>query len=432
MTASVNQQSLTLLHRLESKEARLQARLQHVDSSKAQQLFSGSTQTYRTLESKIQAGSAAPGVTLRHYIPGIDSMSAAIAFIGKTGLASTQLQKLQSLSQQLKQLQGSLQNADDVEDYLSQREAGLSSQLSQYGFGKRILAMQEDAYYYQQQVSQYKNVLNDGQKQQQLILTVVRELPAFQDFWQKNSMLAQLFPAPGNAGTLLASTGLQSSAQVNGLIQQRLGTDPGDGGANAGQYLQQQAGSAQGQMDQLKDKLNNLGLNGGSSNMVMPDFSPNTQKQKTFLKRLEYGLNMQTSGSTQWLPSICTLGFSLGYKISDKATMGVGLDYQLGLGDGISHIRLSNQGIGLRSFIDVKAAKSIWVTGGYEYNYMQQFAGINSIKNLDLWAKSALIGLTKKYNVGKRSGNIQLLYDLLSEQEVPRGQPLKLRFGYSF
>jgi hypothetical protein len=62
---------------------------------------------------------------------------------------------------------------------------------------------------------------------------------------------------------------------------------------------------------------------------------------------------------------------------------------------------------------------------------MQQFASIHSINNLDLWQKSALIGLMKKYNIGKKTGNIQLLYDLLAEQEVPRGQALKVRFGFS-
>jgi hypothetical protein len=131
------------------------------------------------------------------------------------------------------------------------------------------------------------------------------------------------------------------------------------------------------------------------------------------------------------LPVISTLGLSLGYKLSDKSTVGIGLNYLLGLGNGLNHIQLSNQGVNLQSYINVKVHGSIWITGGYEYNYMQQFASIHSINNLDLWQKSALIGLMKKYNIGKKTGNIQLLYDLLAEQEVPKGQALKIRFGFS-
>jgi hypothetical protein len=419
------------LQRIQKKEARLKSKLQDKDSSKAQQLFANSESTYQKLKAKLQCPVTTPANSLKNYIPGIDSMQTALQFLSKTGLPTGEIQKLQSVSQQLKQLQGSLQNAGEIQDYVRQREQLLKEQLSQYGLGKNLLGMNKEVYYYQTQLAQYKSVLNDQQKQQELVLSAVRQLPAFQSFWQKNSLLAQLFPMPGNSGTILAAAGLQSQAQVGNLIQQRLGTVLNDGGANASQYLQQQVSGAQGQMDQLKEKLDNLNIKGGSSDMTMPDFTPNGQKKKELFSRLEYGFNMQNTSSTSLLPVISTLGLSLGYKLSDKSTVGIGLNYLLGLGNGLNHIQLSNQGVNLQSYINVKVHGSIWITGGYEYNYMQQFASIHSINNLDLWQKSALIGLMKKYNIGKKTGNIQLLYDLLAEQEVPRGQALKVRFGFS-
>ena len=45
--------------------------------------------------------------------------------------------------------------------------------------------------------------------------------------------------------------------------------------------FQQNLQAAQGQLNQLKDKLNKLGSNGGGD-MDMPDFKPNQQKTKTF------------------------------------------------------------------------------------------------------------------------------------------------------
>ena len=82
--------------------------------------------------------------------------------------------------------------------------------------------------------------------------------------------------------------------------------------------------------------------------------------------------------------------------------------------------------------MNIRTKLNIWLTGGLEYNYMQQFETLRSIENLDLWQKSSLIGLTKKYSIGKKEGNIQLLYDLLANYEIPRGQSLKFRIGFNF
>jgi len=44
-----------------------------------------------------------------------------------------------------------------------------------------------------------------------------------------------------------------------------------------------------------------------------------------------------------------------------------------------------------------------------------------------------LIGVTKQYRISsKLKGNVQLLWDFLSYQQVPRTQPLLFRVGYGF
>jgi hypothetical protein len=431
LNACVEKESMSLLQKFQKQESKLKNQLLQTDSNKAQQLFANSESTYQKLIAKLQTPVPSPLNSFRNYIPGIDSMKTAIQFLAKTGLPIDKISKLENISLQLKQLQGSFQNANDIQDYVTQREAQLNDQLTQYGFAKQLLNMNKQAFYYQQQLSQYKDILNDQQKQEQLILATIRQLPAFQSFWQKNSMLAQLFPVPGNSGTVLAGVGLQTNAQVGKLIQEKLGTAKDDGGSNASQYLKQQVGGAQGQIDQLKDRLSRLNVSGGSSTMALPDFTPNGQKQKSLLKRFEFGFNIQNTNATLLLPAISTIGLSLGYKLNDNATIGIGLNYLLGLGNSITHIQFSNQGAGLRSYMEIKAKGTIWITGGYEYNYMQQFSGINTIKNLEVWQKSALIGVMKKYSVGKKSGNVQLLYDLLANHEIPRGQALVVRFGFS-
>jgi hypothetical protein len=246
---------------------------------------------------------------------------------------------------------------------------------------------------------------------------------------------------PSNYGTPAALAGLQTRAQVQGMISQRLPSAAGGANGDPSQFLQQQFQQAQTQLNALKDKLSQLG--GGSSDMTMPDFTPNSQHTKTFLQRLNYGFNFQTSAATKLLPAISEMGLSLGYKLSDKATAGAGVSYKLGLGTGINHIALTSQGIGLRSYLDVKIPQpkskgwewvgSLWVTGGWEYDYMQAFAKLSDLgRNVSAWQRSALLGVTKKYKIGRKDGSMQLLYDFLATREIPQGQQFKFRVGYNF
>jgi hypothetical protein len=428
-SADIDRRCARLFQRLQRKEASLYQKLQPKDSTRAKQLLADNASAYQQFISKTNAKGASAPASISNYVPSIDSMQTAIRFLSSTGLPAGQLAQLTAAGEQLARLQGSLANANLLESFIQQRQTFLNNQL--HGLGKELTAFQSQANAYRQQIVQYKEIFNDPSKQQKVLMEVVSKVPAFQRWWQQNSILSQLFPMPGNSGTLLAATGLQNASQVSNLIQQRLGVAVDDGGAGAASYLQQQAAGAQGQIDELKDRLDHLNLRGGSSDMPMPAKAPDNLRHKTFLKRLEWGFNIQNSTATSTVPNISAPGLSVGYKLSNKATVGIGASYLVGLGEGLNHIRLSNQGIGLRSFIDVRAKGNWWLTGGYEYNYMQQFASLRSIPNIDVWQKSALFGVTKKYNLGKKTGNIQLLYDALANKETPHGQPVKLRFGYS-
>jgi hypothetical protein len=209
---------------------------------------------------------------------------------------------------------------------------------------------------------------------------------------------------------------------------------PGAGGGNINpeSYVQQQTQAAQTQLNSLKNKVNELG--GGSGDLSMPDeFKPNNQKTKSFLKRLEYGFNIQTQKTNYLLPAASDLALTAGYKLNDKSVIGVGASYKLGWGKPISNISLSNQGMSLRSFVDVKFKGNFWITGGYELNYQSAYKEIlpQSFSSV-AWQRSGLLGLTKKYKIGKKTGNLQLLWDFLSYKQLPKPEPLKFRVGYTF
>lgn len=429
----IERRTRRMLSRMQQKEADLQGQLQGKDSLKAQQLFAGTSARYAQLQAQLSQPTPIIAVpSYKQYVPGLDSLQTSIHFLSAnpaavSGLSAARLQKIQALDQQLQQLQARWQVASEAQAFVGARSQQLSQQLSGYLQPGQLLGVNKQVYYYQQQLAQYKSMLNNKEKLEEGVLAAVRGIPAFQPFWQKYSMLGQLFPQPGGLGSATALNGLQTKAATESLLK---GVG-GSVGPNP-QYVQQQVEQAQSTLDNLKQKVSALGGTGGTGDMTMPDFTPNSQYNKSFLKRLEYGFNIQNTGSAGLMPTLSTIALTIAYKLTDKATVGIGGSYLMGLGNGLSHISFSNQGMGLRSFLDIKVKGSLWVTGGVEYTYYSLLAQDPDIGNAKVWQKSALIGLTKKVALKKATANIQLLYDLLNQTEIPRGQALKFRIGYSF
>ncbi len=436
LQGNIEKHSQKMLERMKGKEAKLQKKLKGIDSTKAKELFTSDVEgQYAALQEKIKGkANFTTSNPYKDYIPGLDSVQTSLLFLqtDKTNLKSLspdQLDQLKVLSSQVKELQGRMQQANDIEGFIKEREALLKEKLANSGVGKQLAGINKEAYYYQQRMNEYKALLNDKDKLKEKLLSTVRTLPAFQKFWQRNSMLAQLFPMPENLGTVAALQGLQTRSGVQSQITQAIGTS---GSSNPQQYFQQQVSAAQTKINELKEKLLKATGSDQNTEMTMPDFKPNQQKTKTFFQRLEYGFNIQSEPGTSFLPTTTDFALKLGYKINDKSTAGVGAAYKMGWGTGFKDIRISSEGVGLRSYVDIKMKGSLWFSGGMEYNFMTSFTSLRTLYNVDAWQKSALAGITKKYKVGKKEGNLQLLYDFLHAQQIPQTQAVKFRVGWSF
>lgn len=417
---------------LQKQENVLQWKLAQKDSLAAKEVFGTIKEKYAGILQKLKnpAGKFTTNA-LNDYLPGLDSLQTTFNFLEKAGskipgIPTEKLQQLQAVSAQLKSIQMQLQSGTDIRKFLQERKQLLKEQLDRYGMGDQLKQINKQVYYYQQQLNEYKSFINDPEKLEQKALSIIRDVPAFKDFMSKNSLIAQLFSMPSGYGTIDALQGLQTRAGVQQQLSQRLA----GAGANPRQYLQQQVQQAQSELNKLKDKVNQLG--GSSSDMVMPGFKPNNQKTKSFWKRMEYGLNIQSQKINAFLPTTSDIALTAGYKLNDKSTMGIGMGYKLGWGRNIRNIHLTSQGISLRSYLDIKLKGSIWISGGYEENYQHEFTKLDQLKDVNAWQQSGLIGLTKKYKVGKKNGNLQLLWDFLSYSQVPRTTALKFRMGYSF
>ena len=259
-------------------------------------------------------------------------------------------------------------------------------------------------------------------------MSILRELPAFQTFMRKNSFLSSIFltenPTDINDPSL---AGLQRRTVVEAQIQNQIA----GGGPNAQSMVQQNIQQAKEELSKLKDKLQQQGE---TADLDMPNFKPNTQKTKSFFNRLEYGFNLQNTGGNSLLPNMSDIAITVGYKLNDKSVMGIGTSYKLGLGTGLDNIKLTGEGISLRSYIDYKLKGTFYISGGYEKQYLQRFDNMRTaFNNINAWQQSGLIGISKIQKLGKkRKAKLQLLYDFLYQQNNATQKPIVFRVGYFF
>jgi len=418
LNSDLTQQSTRWLEKMQRREARLQKRLSTTDSAGAQKLFGNSRQQYAALIQRLKTDTAATGLK-GTYMPYMDSLQGVMKYLKSPG--------------QVQALQAKMADADIAQAFVQQRKQQISQYISQHAdiqglLNKQFSGLNQDVYYYSQQLRQYREMWNHPDQLQQKALTILNKLPAFQQFMKNNSQLAGLFHLPGNYASPESLAGLQTKDQVAQQIQSQVSAAGPDGAA----ALQSNLQSAESQLDGYKDKLSKLGQ--GNNTIDMPDFKPNDQKTKTFFQRLEYGFNFQTTHNNYYFPTVTDFGLSLGYRLGHSNVVGVGASYKVGWGNGIQHVALSSQGVGLRSFLEIKIKKSWSATGGIEYNYTTPFSSFQDLRAIEKWTKSGLLGISKQVSMKGRffkQTKLQLLWDFLSYQQVPKTQPVLFRIGYS-
>jgi hypothetical protein len=426
LTGNIEKKTLKMLSRLQRQEGKLAKKLAVKDSLASTQLFSSNK--YQEFADQIKDPTKVKA--LKEYMPKLDSLKTGLSFLEKGKDISGKLpkgitEKISALGKSVTDLQSKLQQANEIKKYIKERKQQIKDVFEKHDLSKHLKQMNKEVYYYQQQLNEYKALLKDSKKLQDRALGELKKLPAFTDFMKKNSQLASLFRLPENSGTAESLAGLQTRDAIQAQIQSRFAGS----NVNPQQYIGQQMQAAQGELNKLKVRVNKLG--GGTSDMEMPDFKPNSQKTKTFLQRIDYGANVQSQRPNGLLPVTSDVALTAGYKLNDKSTMGIGLSYKVGWGTGWKDLHISHEGIGLRSFIDYKIKGSFWISGGYEQNYNHSFTKIAVLQQFNAWQTSGLIGLTKKTKIGKKTNSIQLLWDFMSYWQMPRTRAIMFRIGFS-
>lgn len=418
--AQVDKRTAQALDRFARQEKRMQAKLMKVDSTAAKRIFSHSIDSLQNMKAGL--GRKVSGLTSNAGGAYLDTLQNSLKFLqGSDKVLSGG--KLAGATQSVENLQNSLQQAEQVKAYLREQRQLLKQQLANYtGFGKELTNLNKEAYYYGQQLNEYKATLSDRKKAEEKAVALLKTLPAYNNFISQHSQFAGLFNLVGTSSNTASLAGLQTRSQVEQMVAQRLGNDPA-----AQQAVNQQMAQARSQINELKDKYSNLD-NAGD----MPDFKPNPMKTKRFLQRLEFGGNVQFQKNTSYYPTTTDIAGQVGYRFHKNGTAGIGVSYKLGMGTGWNHIAFTHQGVGLRSFVDWKLKGTFYLNGGFEENYLTAITNVSELKNLSLWKGSALLGVSKKYKINaKLKGNLMVLYDFLASRTVPATSSFKVRIGYT-
>lgn len=431
--SKLSQENQRVLRKWQRQEVKLLRQIRRVDSAAALDLQQQFNQQAATLNRTLQQ----PTEKLGQYVPSLDSLQSSLKFL-ESGQLATLKDKLDpillgSANEKLQTLKNQLAGSHSIEQLLKEQQQLLRSKLESLGMLRSLKSMNKTLYYYQAQVNEYKSYFKDHKKATRKGLAMLQKTKPFQDFMRRNSELASLFRLPGDPNdpaqaASLAS--LQTRAQVNALIQQQVA----NGGPNAAAQVRANIAQAQSQLGTLKDKV--LKLGGGSSDMAMPDgFRPNPYKTKSFLQRIELGFNIQSQRARGWLPTRSDIGLSIGYNFRPNIVAGIGGSYRMGWGQSIQRLRITHQGISLRSFVDVKLKGSFWLTGGYEQNQVAEADGEGVLTGEWGWQPSGLVGFSKVVSMRSKylkKTKLMLLWDFLRHQQKAPGQAIVFRVGYNF
>ncbi|HEY4150750.1 MAG TPA: hypothetical protein VGM41_17550, partial [Chitinophagaceae bacterium] len=416
------------LDKLQKQELKLQKKLAKVDSVKAHNVFASSAAKYQQLKNDIYNRAQRLQRSSGRYLPFTDTAATSLKFLSGNPFGS----KLPVNPSQLKDalgkvnaLEAQLKQAENVKEFIRQRKEYLKQQLASDNMGSDLKKYNVTAYYYTQQINDYKKALSDPTKAEQKALALLRQYGPFQSFMAKNSALAGLFNVPADYGSANMN-GLQTISQVQNLLQSRLTNM----GPNAMQTVQASLGAAQSELSKLRNRFPQAGSTGD-----MPDMNPQATKTQSFKKRLLFGLDMQTTKSNNVIPTYTDFALTAGYRALDRLTFTVGISYKMGWGQDLRHIHLSSQGMGLRSGLDFKVKRSFFLTAGAEANYLSAFNSIKELHDYSAWSMSALTGVSKTVSLKTKffkNTRVSVLYDWLHAAHIPATTAFVFRAGYNF
>lgn len=418
------------LQRLQREETRLAKRLAAQDSSQLQQVQSAQDE-YSKLLGDLSASRLEASVASNVYSGQLDSLKTALTFFKANHLPAISLHDakiLQAAQQRLGRMQASLNVNQRIVSFLQSRKEAMKQAILHKTAVASMKRFYERIATYQNQAEEYKAMIEHPQRLGAQALAAVKKLPLFQRFFSNHSDLASMFVLPGATDPdvgKLATDGLQTRATVQQAVQSRFGKE-----FNVQQMVANNVTAAGQHQANSFMSLPSLSLPAINTHQQMPTATSDAPRGRPLRKRLEYAVDVQTIKATNYWPVTTDMAASIGYRWSTNTTIGLGASFKMGWGPDWRHLAFSCQGVGLRSFMDLKIKGSMSATLGAELNH-QRLRGDHLPASIKDWQQSVLAGVTKRYQVSsKLQGKMQLLFDALHAQHVPATPAVLFRLGY--
>ncbi len=362
--------------------------------------------------------------TAKEYFPYKDTLQTSLSFLNKNKPDGVNEKQLEKANGEATKLDKNLTSSDKLQQYFRHRKTTMKETLTKYpDLAKSVKGYDKVNYYYHEQVAEYKKLLSDPTKVEDAASKFLKSNSAFKQFMEKNGALSMFGKIPSDWGKSIE--GLQTISQTKDAMQKNVASL----GANPKEIIGEKMKPMQETMGKIKS-----GNYGNVTNAAdVPDFKPNPLKSKRLIDRLEFGTNFQVNQTNTFFPATANMGLQVAYKLTPKLSPGIGVTYMLGLGNNWNNIHFTHQGVGLRSFVDYKIGKVVFIEAGYEKNFKQEIESVEQFKEKKYWQSSALAGMKIRYSVkGRASLTFSLLYDFLWEDNNPVSQPLVYRVGYEF
>jgi hypothetical protein len=423
------------LTKLSRWEKRIQLILERVSPEAAGSLFAPGSLTFTSALEKFKQGQQSLSGYRAKYNEYRDKLNTSLRYLQEQQQRAGQVKdQVSTTIKKMQELEDDVEDSEALIQFIRERKQQLIAAATKHlGRNRYMDKISREAYYYAETIRNYQELFSEPGRFENTAKELLKKIPGFRDFMEENSGISALLASnpvaatnSGNVNGRYAALGYQSNAAIVQSLQQRNYSGPG-----IEQLLETNAAALNDPIQQLKNSIPGSGNTGD-----MPAFKPNDMRSKTLMQRLELGTNLQFGRSNRYLPGTADIGMQLAYKLNTRSSAGIGAGCKVGLGNGIQDIKFSFGGINVRSFLDWKLKGNFYMNGGFEYNYNYLFRSYShsspGVITNDPWKPAALVGINKKYKLGKVNGNMMLLYDLLAKRQMPETQRLVFRFGYSF
>lgn len=387
----------------------------------------------------------------------LDSLDKVNSILMNTSLGKEQCtcKNMNSLGESRNKLSMELRRSELIKQYIDERIIYLHTALNEYpGTSTLLMPIMKCSYYFTDQITEYKTLFTDRSSVEKLVMKNLEGLQGTGSVFKKDVAVQNNNTINGTS----TNSNFQPKLQLEDLFK---GAPKDTKSAlitilenNEKPKMPSAVKSATNNINEISDAITNEITDSLSQDVIATDslnlalnekktkdksWKPNPLKTKRKPDRINIGANFQLDPRTASLPSSSVISASISYQCSPNCNMGIGASYiqplPLKNSNNESGIHFpASPSYGMRSYIDIKVHKSIFIQGGYERNYRsysESNFGQATITPLTC-LQSALVGVKVKYPVKNKQSRptLEILYDFLSAQT---GQPaMVVRFGIEF